>query len=371
MKEILKLIILRWTTKNARNAWFKCFMREHYHRLKVLKKLSSEDCLLLKEYYKKIWGTTIQPYWHEYYYSMTGRFSERYIPNDIFYPFIVPYLNRMDMAQAYLDKNNYENLFPSVRQPGCILKNINGYYYQNQAPLTEEDAIEVCSNLERAIIKPTLDSCQGRNVKCFSTKESKLKGETKSVRELFQKYNRNFIVQEVIRQHPVIAALNPTSVNTIRVVTYRRGNEIIHLSSILRVGRDGEIVDNGHAGGFCCGIKEDGCLKPEGYVVSKNQIRQKTDSGVAFEGIKIPEYNKILMTARDLHFRLPYLNLVGWDFSVDEHNEVVLIEFNTEPDIEMMQLPNGPVLGEYTDEILRIVSHLRYDLRVVKVSRNV
>lgn len=371
MRKILKLIILRWTTKNARNAWFKYFMKRHYYKLEILKKLSPKDSLSLKEYYKKMCGIAISPYWHEYYYSMTGRFSERYIPNDIFYPYIIPYLNRMDMAQAYLDKNNYENLFPSVRQPGSILKNINGYYYRNGLPITEEDAIEVCSDLERAIIKPTLDSCQGRNVMCFSTERGKLKEGIITVKELFQRYNCNFIVQKVIKQHPVIAALNPTSVNTIRVVTYRRGNEIIHLSSILRVGRNGEVVDNGHAGGFCCGIKEDGYLKPEGYVVSENKIKQETDNGIAFEGVKVPEYEKVIMTAYDLHFRLPYLNFIGWDFCVDEHNEVVLIEFNTEPDIEMMQLPNGPILGEYTDELLRTAVHLRYDLKIVKVSRNV
>ena len=41
---------------------------------------------------------------------------------------------------------------------------------------------------------------------------------------------------------------------------------------------------------------------------------------------------------------------------MDDKNEIVLIEFNTNSSIDIMQLCNGPVFGDYTEEILRKVS---------------
>ena len=46
----------------------------------------------------------------------------------------------------------------------------------------------------------------------------------------------NFIVQEAVKQHAVLAALNPSSLNTIRVVSFLFEGTIYILSSILRMG---------------------------------------------------------------------------------------------------------------------------------------
>ena len=50
---------------------------------------------------------------------------------------------------------------------------------------------------------------------------------------------------------------------------------------------------------------------------------------------------------------LPYFDLIGWDFAVDEDGEPVFIEFNVMP--EQNQISCGPSFGKLTDEVLAAV----------------
>lgn len=77
----------------------------------------------------------------------------------------------------------------------------------------------------------------------------------------------NFIIQERVKQHAEIAKLNPSSLNTFRIVTYRERDNVYILNVTLKIGHKGEVVDNGHAGGYFVGTNEDGTLK-SGYILS-------------------------------------------------------------------------------------------------------
>lgn len=124
-------------------------------------------------------------------------------------------------------------------------------YYAERNAITGQEAIALCRNLHAAIIKPAIDSWCGLNVCKCSVSNGGVDMGGISAGELFRWYGRGFIIQEVITQHPVLASLNPTSVNTVRIMTYRwLSGEVVALSSLVRVGRSGEIVDNGHAGGL-------------------------------------------------------------------------------------------------------------------------
>ena len=68
-------------------------------------------------------------------------------------------------------------------------------------------------------------------------------------------YGQNFILQECFRQSDFTVRFNPSSVNTIRIGTYRDLKGQIHiLRAIMRIGANGSEVDNAHAGGMFCGI---------------------------------------------------------------------------------------------------------------------
>ena len=64
-----------------------------------------------------------------------------------------------------MDKGFYDTFFPNINRPKTIIKNVNGYHYDDHNALTLEEAIERCCNLNESIIKPTSDGTWGQGVK--------------------------------------------------------------------------------------------------------------------------------------------------------------------------------------------------------------
>lgn len=365
LKSVISSLLLRRVINREGKGWYNT-IRQASETCKI-RKLSRNQIQQIEQYYKFFGVRNVVLKWHEYYYSMTGDFFKEIIPDDLHFVYILPYLNDEIRGRSCVDKSMYDVYLSDVLRPRTILKNVNGYYYAEGKALTREEAITRCSNLQSAIIKPAIDSWCGLNVCKFSVKEGISDINQISIGDLFQRYNRGFIIQEVIAQHPVLAALNPTSVNTIRILTYRRlTGEVVVLSSVVRVGRWGKIVDNGHAGGFCCGIQENGWLKDYGYAFVSGERKQMTDNGTVFKTIQVPQFEKIVSLACRLHERFPYLRLIGWDFTVNNDNEIIFIELNDGAAIDIMQLANGPVFGDYTDEILQEAKDHKFRLKFGK-----
>lgn len=365
LKSVISSLLLRRVIAGEGKGWH-TVIRQLAETCKK-RKLSREQAREVQQYYKIFWGRNISLEWHEYYYSMTGDFFKKIIPGDLYFIYILPYLNDMVRGRSCVDKNMYDVYLADVLRPRTILKNVNGFYYTENKALTQKEAEDVCHNLPVAIIKPTIDSWCGLNVCKFSVKEGVTDINNLPVAELFQKYGHDYIIQEVITQHPVLAFLNPTSVNTVRVLSYRRANgEVVILSSVVRVGRLGSIVDNGSAGGFCCGIRENGWLKEYGYAMASGERKKTTDSGLAFKDVQIPKFDEIARLTCQLHKRFPYLRLIGWDFTVNNEDEIVFIELNDGAGINIIQLANGPALGDYTDEILQEIRENKFRLSLGK-----
>lgn len=303
----------------------------------------------VQSFYMKHLGRKIDLAYHTYYYFRNGIFSPLYVPTSIYKAYVIGRLNDMRMKEAYIDKNRYDVLFPQINQPKSIVKCMNGYYYHDNNPISKEDAIHLCSNINNAIIKPSLDSLHGTKVLSVETINGKLEN-GKKVEQLFDSYGNYFIVQERIKQHERMAALNPTSVNTIRLLTYRRENTIELLYSVVRIGRKDKITDNESSGGLTTKINSDGCLADCLYAPPSEGVLEKTDSGITAKGYLIPSYEKAVAIVKTLHLQLPYFKLVGWDIAIGEDGEPVFIEWNARA--ELSQTAAGPAFREFTEEIL-------------------
>lgn len=347
--------ILNWINKiiwleDDKKAWFKDF--EHFKKT-VKPVLNGEQKKLIQSYYKQF-GYKVSTDWHDYYTSLTGLYSEKYIPADLMYTQIVPYLNYMPFELAYQDKNSYWRLLPNVIQPKCILQRVHSFFYDgNHIPITKERAVDICAHIDEVIIKPTIDSCQGHGVKLLKNIEKGVTEDGITIEDIFEKYGNDFIIQERVKQSDFLSSLNESSLNTMRILTFRKDNEIIVLSTAIRIGGKGSVTDNGYGGGFCCGILQDGTLKDIGYRLTTGERITQLQNGKDLKGLRIPHFNKVLEKAKELHLSLPYLRIIGWDFTLNKENEPVFIEMNTLPGLYIMQLNNGPVFGDYTDEVLK------------------
>ena len=305
----------------------------------------------IQQFYQRMLGQKVPTYWHEYFFSRNGHFSVKYIPTCVYHQQIIYKLNQFGVRHAYVDKGIYDVYFPDVNRPRTIVKNINGYFYDDRNPLSREEALERCQNLDAAVSKPSTEGMWGTGVRVFGTENGRLNGEGQSVEDLFQSYGKNFIIQEKINQHTEMARLNPTSLNTLRVLTYRDDKQVHVLYMVVRIGRMGQNIDNETAGGINADVDlNTGTILDCAYGTPAEKRIPATDCGTVLKSFTIPSFQKVMSLVKELHTRLPYFNLIGWDFGIDQAGEPVMIEWNRAPDLS--QTAHGPAFGDLTEEIL-------------------
>lgn len=339
--------------KQMQKIWVKHQKRKIYREMTAgikLKRLTKEEKQSIQTYYLQTTGKRVNPRWHQYYYSINDKFTPEYIPLGLYYAHIIPLLNDRSVSKAYADKNFTERLFPDMLQPHTVIKNINGFYYADRKVITAEEALLRCQNLSDAVIKQTMETSQGKSVIRFSSINGISTYKKWSVNQLFDSYKKNFIVQEAVQQHEILSLLNHTSLNTIRLTTFRREKEVVVLTSLLRMGTKNALVDNVSVGGRFCKINEEGRLESPAYSIKPTGKYTENEDGIKYDGIQIPQYSEIVKRTQTMHMMLPYTRIVGWDFTVNSDNQVVLIELNLHsPGVYQLI---GPAFGKYTAEIL-------------------
>lgn len=343
-----KLLIKYWKYRKKKAS--KVRITKHFKDLEHRRKLTKAQKKEVQDFYISMIGKKVPLYCHEYFYSRTGFFSKEYVPKDFYHCELVPRANNHLKSSAYNDKNICDLLFPGENIVHSILKNMNGYYYYENEPVSEEEAILRCQNLKNVIIKPS-NKNHGRGVMLLTVKDGIANIESKTIGQIFKDYKKDFIVQEWVKQHERMAALNPTSVNTIRVLSYRSGMEVLIIYSVVRIGRMNQVVDNQCAGGISTTIDEEGKLGKKAFGGYSEDNIEKTDTGIVLEGYQLPSYDKAIEMVKRLHLKLPFFNIVGWDVAIQEDGEPVLIEFNTNPGLSQSAFGSG--MGKYTERIIR------------------
>lgn len=138
---------------------------------------------------------------------------------------------------------------------------------------------------------------------------------------------REYIAEEVLIQHPILAELNSSSVNTVRAMTFR--GEL--LSCVLKVGRGGAVVDNMCSQGMYGNINmEYGLTDSMFYDIDLNEYAFHPTSGARLIGVEIPHWNELKELVRRAAKVFPDVEYIGWDCAVLQ-DKVVIIEANEAP----------------------------------------
>lgn len=297
----------------------------------------------------KRFGLKPSKMWYQIFWDRTHEPDPRYIPDDLWYGEIVPYFSNPQFRRFGEDKCMHSVWFRDLKRPRTVVMNVAGVFYNSDfQPISIKKACKLCLEEETFLIKPSIDSGEGRLIKFFEKEDIT----PKNIMKTFHEMGANFIAQEAVKQHPVLASLNESSLNTIRVVSFFFKGKVHILSTILRVGAKGARVDNIGAGGYACVIQPDGSLNDKG-VNRKAEWVEETNEGVVFKGIKVPAFEQIIEIIKKEHTKLAHFKLVGWDFSVDEQGDPVFIEYNVCPGSN--QITFGPTFGDLTEEVLEEV----------------
>lgn len=162
-----------------------------------------------------------------------------------------------------------------------------------------------------------------------------------------------YVLQDTLKQHHTMNALNPHSVNTVRIVTVMKDGEPSVLTSVLRVGTAASgNVDNWAAGGLSVGCLDNGCLREYGFY--KPMYGTKTDvhpdTGIAFSEFQIPMYDQVVELVLRAHRQLYLMHSIGWDVALTEQGPVI-IEGNDNWEISLMQACDRPLKQEWLDSV--------------------
>jgi len=165
------------------------------------------------------------------------------------------------------------------------------------------------------------------------------------------------LMEEFVCQHELINILNPSCLNTIRVVTVLdREDQVNIIGAVLRLGVSNDI-DNFHSGGIAVRINlETGYLEGKGFRLAPSEqeyYEAHPVTQIKFDGYKLPHWGLLIETVIKACMVIPEVRTVGWDVAITQ-NGVSLIEGNNDWDKIIIEkaLKSGirKVLEKYLDE---------------------
>lgn len=187
---------------------------------------------------------------------------------------------------------------------------------------TDNDEIMTFLNTaQKSIIKP-LSSEQGRGIFKVTSKQTDI------IEKFIRERQGVYLIEECLENHPVINAINPSSLNTMRVYTMVDKDGDIHiLNSFLRVGISGSDVDNWGAGGVGYHVNKDGII--DGYGIDKKcgKHAYHPSTNVMMIGFRIPQYSKLVQFCKRIIERNKNAVYCGLDIAITE-NGFALVEIN-------------------------------------------
>lgn len=233
----------------------------------------------------------------------------------------------------------------------CFVKGRNIIYmdskFVNIEGVTDREKLKIFFSMDMdAFAKPS-DGQLGNGVFSLQVKNKQIykNGHIVTLDELLEVIlSADYLIQERVYQHPAMAALCSSTLNSIRLQTVMtKEGKVIPFGAGLRIGREGSSVDNWAKGGTFVGIDmqkgrllENGFLKPQYGTITKRHL----DSGVVFKDYEIPFFREAVDLALELHTKMYRFHSVGWDIAITEKGPV-FIEGNGLWEISLLQAVHG------------------------------
>ncbi|WP_160112518.1 sugar-transfer associated ATP-grasp domain-containing protein [Salicibibacter kimchii] len=315
----------------------------------------------VQEYWKRNYGKSVDPVLNIAFMNLTGIKDNRITPRQVLRKKILPLFNDYDMSIGYKDKNLYDVMINPTRSPKTVLKNINGNYFDtnnNSVDTASANKLLLEHNSD-LIIKPSRTNNGKRIVKLKVEDENiYLDGEDVTIHHLEEMYAKNFIVQEAIEQHSSMAVPHPSSVNTLRLYTFRWKQGIKYLPSFARFGGNNHINDNTGTGGLCLGITDTGKFLNVAVDDDMRTYTHHPTTGYCFADLNpIPNFDEVKQFVKDCHKNILHLDVISWDIAISSDGKPIFIEANFSGPLWLGQfITQQPPFGDFTEEVLQHVS---------------
>ena len=284
-------------------------------------KLSSLRCAFDGVFDYLVFGSTITDYFELSFWNKTFRQKAQYATWRLHKRFIYEVDDNSTILRLSDKHNMYKSLQEFVRREQL---------YSKEASF--EDFVAFCDRHDFFFTKPCGNSC-GEGIEKISTK-------TEDLKKLYQRLNQEEIVLDSpIIQHHIMSELNQSSVNTLRIFTFRNKNCIYFTGCALRIGTTG-FIDNYSAGGLVCSVSlRTGKTKEKAENCLGERFIEHPVSHEKLEGYQVPRWDEVLRYVFEMA-QMYDLNYVAWDIAVEEEG-VDLVEANPAGMINVIQIAGG------------------------------
>jgi len=189
-----------------------------------------------------------------------------------------------------------------------------------------EDLFALCRGQTQLIGKP-LEGSSGAGIQKY-VKEDWAAGPEAFLERL--RKDGIGILEEIVIQHPKMAALCPTSVNTCRIATLLGDKQQGIVYAFLRIG-NGKVMDNVDCGGMASRINlETGRLMTVAADKQGNTFLKHPMTGTSIIGFQIPFWEEAKQMCLDASRKIPEMRFIAWDVAITEKGPT-FIEGNSFP----------------------------------------
>lgn len=185
--------------------------------------------------------------------------------------------------------------------------------------------------------------------------------ESTDIKKVYDKLKKEeALLEEIIEQCEELKEFNPSSVNTIRVVTLLDAHNKVHvMSGVLRMGTRNNCADNFHTHGIAATIDvESGIVISSAINRNLERFYIHPQSKKQIIGYKVPMWKEIIETVKQAAYVVPEVKYVGWDLAIGKNNEIIMIEGNDNAARDVQQMPDQKgkwlLYKPYIDELNRM-----------------
>lgn len=146
-------------------------------------------------------------------------------------------------------------------------------------------------------------------------------------------------LEEIIVQHPLVAAIYPGAINTVRMVTIRgKSGRVYLVTAMFRIG-NGKYVDNFNSGGMVAPMDpQTGTVIDRALDKQKNLYVNHPATGTPIQGFVFPDWDRAVALVKEAAQVVPEVGYVGWDVCFTPQGPC-LVEGNQFPGHDIYQLP--------------------------------
>jgi len=123
--------------------------------------------------------------------------------------------------------------------------------------------------------------------------------------------------------------INPSCLNTLRVLTIRTGQTIHCYKVYLRIGINDSYVDNQLSGNIAIGLEQEtGKLFEHALDINKppypGYLDRHPQTNTVFKDFQIPYYQECIEMVESLHKLYQQFFMIGWDIGITPEGPIVI-----------------------------------------------